>query len=155
MSMKVGKRCIRTEWKSFLDENSAAIFQTALLLTANPQRAESALIASIEGLDFSRQPQDDDLLIWQRAIVKLSIGTPFVPSHGENGSAARPLLQPGLRFVMQVDRLPRICFVLQLLLGYTTDACADFLDLDESEVPVLVAEAVLQLQQMVVPQLRP
>lgn len=79
---------------------------------------------------------------------------PLAPLRVENGSAARPLLQPGLRSVVQIDRLPRICFVLRLLLGYTTEACADALDLDESEVPVLLAEAAMQLQQLLVPEPR-
>ena len=144
-------RCER-EWKSFVARNSKAMFQTALLLAANPQGAEAALITSIDELDFSRRPETDDLPIWEKTVVKLSVGTPPMLSTEENGFFACSLLQPGLQPVIQLDRLPRICFVLQLLLGYPNEACADILGIEESEVSALTAEAAAKLpKQLLTP----
>lgn len=137
------------EWKRFIDCNSKAMFQTALLLAANPGRAEAALITSMDELDVSRRPETHDLPIWEENVVKLSVGTPEMLSIERDGALACSLLQPGLRPLIQLDRLPRICFVLQLLLGYTADACAAVLGIMESEVPVLVAEAATKLPQSI------
>jgi DNA-directed RNA polymerase specialized sigma24 family protein len=149
MNMQLeNSRCGR-EWKKFIDRYSKAMFQTALLLAANPRGAEAALITSMDELDISRPPETHDLPIWEETVVKLSVGTPEMLSTEGDGSLACSLLQPALRPVIQLDRLPRICFVLQLLLGYTTEACAAVLGVKESEVPVLVAEAATKLPQTI------
>ncbi len=149
MNMQFEKSRREKEWKSFVAKNSKAIFQTALLLTANPQGAEAALIAGIDELDVSRQPEAEDLLIWEEAIVKLSVGIPPVLSTEEDSSFTCALLQPGLQPVMQLDRLARICFVLQILLSYTTEASADILGIEESEALALAAEAAAKLAQTI------
>ena len=149
MNMQFENSCCGREWKRFIDRNSKAMFQTALLLAANPRGAEAALITSMDELDISRRPETHDLPIWEETVVKLSVGTPEMLSTEGDGSLACSLLQPGLRPVIQLDRLPRICFVLQLLLGYTTEACAAVLGVKESEVLVLVAEAATKLPQTI------
>lgn len=147
MDIQSEHRCFGREWKSFIDRNSNAIFQIALLLAATPQAAEDALIASVDELDVSKPPQRDDLLSWEMAIVKLTAETPSGSSTGEGDSLVRCLIQPGLRPLMRIAQLPRICFVLQLLLGYGTDECANLLRIEESEVAILVAEAAVQLER--------
>lgn len=149
MNIRFENSCCGGEWKRFIDRNSKAMFQTALLLAANPREAEAALIASMDELDISRRPETHDLPIWEETVVKLSVGTPEMLSTEGDGSLACSLLLPGLRPVIQLDRLPRICFVLQLLLGYTTEACAAVVGVKESEVPVLFAEAATKLPQII------
>jgi DNA-directed RNA polymerase specialized sigma24 family protein len=121
----------------------------------NPVQAEEDLIASIDELDFCRTPESDDFLTWERAVVKLSVGTPVLPSTNEHAALAWPLLQPGLRPLTQISRLPRIAFVLRLLLGYSIEACAQTLGIEESEIPRALAEAAVQLQQATAPILTP
>ena len=77
-----------------------------------------------------------------------SIETPQVSSP-EVDCTARFMLQPGLLPVFQVERSPRICFVLRMLLGYTTAACAQMLGTEESGIRILFQMAVIQLQQKV------
>jgi hypothetical protein len=60
------------------------------------------------------------------------------------------MLQPGLLPVIQIERFPRICFVLRMLLGYSTALCAQILGVEESHVRMLFRMAALQLQQKVV-----
>jgi hypothetical protein len=55
------------------------------------------------------------------------------------------MLQPGLLPVLQLERFPRVCFVLLMLVGYPTSACAGMLGIDEGGVKVLLRVAVLQL----------
>lgn len=147
IDMELEQICFGSEWESFVDENSRAMFQTALLLALNPQQAADVLIASIGSLDVSRQPRLDDFRTWERAVVKLTVETGLAPSTKECVSLARPLLQPGLRPLTRISQLPRISFILRLLLGYSVGACARILGIEESEIPPLVAEAATQLQQ--------
>jgi hypothetical protein len=151
MLIRLRRNCFASEWKSFVDENSKAMFQTALVLSLNPMQAEDALITSAVDFDLSRPPCGGDRLIWERAVVKLSVGIPQWLSTNECASLARPLVQPGLRPLTQIDHLPRMSFVLRLLLRYSTEACAQILDIDKSEIPSLVTEAAIQLSRRVPP----
>ncbi len=49
------KSCER-EWRDFFKVNCKALFQTALLLTADALAAETALVKGIEELDISGSP---------------------------------------------------------------------------------------------------
>jgi hypothetical protein len=124
------------------------VFQTALLLTADAFTAETALDKSIEDLKISSPPGQPSLGTWERAVVMRSIETPQVSSP-EVDCTAPLMLQPGLRPVIQLERSPGICFVLRILLGYTTAACAQTLGTDEDVVRILFQMAVIQLQQKV------
>ena len=55
------------------------------------------------------------------------------------------MLQAGLLPVLQLERFHRVCFVLRMLFGYATSACAELLGVDEGAVKALVQAAVLQL----------
>jgi hypothetical protein len=151
MGIRIGQNCFGGEWKSFVDENSRAMFQTALLLCLDPQRAEDALINSVADFDLSRPPRSDDCLIWERAVVKLSLETSLLFSTDEFASLASPLIQRGLRPLTQIKHLPRISFVLRLLLGYTAETCAQILGIQESEIAPLTGEAAAQLSNQLTP----
>jgi DNA-directed RNA polymerase specialized sigma24 family protein len=56
------------------------------------------------------------------------------------------MLQPGLWPVLQIDRQPRVCFVLRMLLGYATSSCAQMLAIEEQVVKAALQNAILQLQ---------
>jgi DNA-directed RNA polymerase specialized sigma24 family protein len=58
------------------------------------------------------------------------------------------MLQPGLRPIIQIERFPRICFVLRMLLGYSTVMCAQMLGVEENHVRMLFQMAALQLQKV-------
>jgi len=131
-------------WSDLFQTNLAALFQQALLLTADSQAAEANLAAVINTLDLSKQPDDDALAVVRVALARQSIeGCGIISSAGVAG--ARSMLQPGLLPVLQLERSPRVCFVLRLLFGYATSACAGMLGIDEGGVKVLLRAAVLQL----------
>ena len=131
-------------WKDVFQTNLDALFQVALLLTADPQEAEANLATVISTLDFSKQPDKDALAVIQAALARLSIGSGGIISSA-GAAEARSLLQPGLLPVLQLERSSRVCFVLRMLFGYATSACAGMLGIDEGGVKLLLRVAVLQL----------
>jgi hypothetical protein len=119
----------------------------ALLLTADSQEAEANLISVVSALDFSKQPEGDALAVIQTALARQSIESDgIISSAGVAG--ARSMLQPGLLPVLQLERFPRVCFVLRMLFGYANSACAVMLGIDEGAVKRLLRVAVLQLHHV-------
>src|ERR1700730_17479861 len=94
--------------------NLGALFQLALLLTADSREAEANLATVISTLDFSKQPDEDALALIQTALVRLSIGSGGTLSPA-GVAEARTILQPGLLPVLQLEHFPRVCFVLRML----------------------------------------
>jgi len=143
------RRC-EQGWRDFFKANCNVVFQTALLLTADATAAEAAVTESIDSLDISsRPPEQRNMAAWEKAVVVRSIETSRLPSSAAN-SVTRSMLHPGLLPVIQIERFPRICFVLRMLLGYSTALCAQILGVEESHVRMLFQMAALQLQQKVV-----
>ena len=131
-------------WNDVFQANLAALFQMALLLTADSQAAEDDLATVITTFDVSKRPDDDALPVIRAALARQSIGSVRVISPvGVAGS--RSMLQPALLPVLQLERFPRFCFVLRMLFGYATSVCAGMLGIDEGSVKVLLRIAVLQL----------
>jgi hypothetical protein len=141
------RRC-EQGWGDFFKANCNVVFQTALLLTADATAAEAAVAESIDSLDISSPPEQRNLASWEKAAVVRSIETSRLSSSAVN-SATRSMLHPGLLPVMQIERFPRICFVLRMLLGYSTALCAQILGVEESHVQMLFQAAAIQLQQNV------
>ena len=134
------------EWIDFLELNSNAMFQLALLLSADDYTAEVSLLNSIDELELTRPPRYGDLAAWQRAVVVRSIATPAKQKPGVD-LRYRSTLQPGLWPVMQIERLPRTCFVLRLLLGYARPVCAQLLGIPQSKIEGLLQTAIHMLRQ--------
>ena|ERR1700730_15024529 len=132
-------------WKNVFQANLDALFQLALLLTADAQEAEKCLEGAIHTVDFSKQPDEDALVLLQTAVARQSIGSSGITISPAGVAEARSMLQPGLLPVLQLERFPRVCFVLRMLVGYATSACARVLGIDEGGVTVLLRIAVLQL----------
>jgi DNA-directed RNA polymerase specialized sigma24 family protein len=132
------------EWIRFILDNCSAMFRIALLLTADPLAGETALVESLEGLDLTTSPSIYSIEAWQKSTVTRCLRLPE-KRLGPTSGLAESMLQPGLRLIARIDRLPRVCFVLRLLLGYTPRECAQLLHLGESELRVLLRMAVTQL----------
>jgi hypothetical protein len=131
-------------WTNLFRTNLDALFQLALLLTADSLEAEANLATVISTLDFSRQPDEDALAVLQTSVAQQSIGSRGAVSLAGTVEA-RSMLQAGLLPVLQLERWPRVCFVLRMLLGYATSACAGMLGIEEDGVKVFLRVAVLQL----------
>jgi hypothetical protein len=134
------------EWIDFLELNSNAMFQLALLLSADVHTAEVALLNSIDELEITRPPREGDFAVWQHAVVAQSMATRTRRKSGVD-LHYRSMLQPGLWPVMQIERFPRTCFVLRLLLGYPRPLCAQLLDIEQSTIERLLQTAVETLQR--------
>jgi hypothetical protein len=132
------------EWNRFILEHCSAMFRIALLLTADPLAGEAALVESLEGLDLMTSPGIYSIEAWQKSTVTRCLSLPE-RRFGPASRLAESMLQPGLQLIARIDRLPRICFVLRLLLGYTPRECAQLLHLGESDLRVLLRMAVTQL----------
>ncbi len=130
------------EWKEFLLENCSQVFQTALLLSADPRTAEAALIEGVEELDLCRPPGQSTRVLWERAVVMRSVA----PRESGRSLSIHPFIQPGLWPVIGIERFPRICFVLRRLLKYPVTSCAQILGIEEGSVQALLQAAMLQLQ---------
>jgi hypothetical protein len=124
--------------------NLDALFQMALLLTADSQEAEANLTTVISALDFSKRPDKDALAVIETALARQSIESDGMISPA-GAAGAQSMLQPGLLPVLQLERFPRVCFVLRMLLGYATSTCAGMLGIDEAGVKVSLRVAVFQL----------
>jgi hypothetical protein len=131
-------------WPAVIRANCAALFQTALLLAADAEIAESGMLAAIENVDISRPPAPDELSVLQRAVATQTLKRIRFDLEAKSANA-RSLLQAGLQPVLQLDQLPRICFVLCLLLGYTTSSCAQMLGIQEEAVRDLLLVATSEL----------
>ncbi len=135
-------------WMRFFQVHSDQLFQTALLLSADPDEAEASIVTTLGSVDLSKPPAESELLNLQEKIARQAIqnarasGSPKI-------SEAHSLLQDGLQPVLQIQRFPRVCFVLRMLLGYATSSCAQMLGIEEAVVRTLLRIAVLQLQTTV------
>lgn len=128
-------------WTAFMRANCAALFQTALLLAADGEIAESGMLAAVAGLDISRPPAPDELFVLQRAVATQTLNQMTSNLEAKRANA-RSLLQAGLWPVLQLDQLPRICFVLCPLLGYAKSSCAQILGIREETVSELLRVAI-------------
>jgi hypothetical protein len=131
-------------WMAFIRANGSALFQTALLLAADAEIAESGMLAAVASVDISRPPAPDELFALQRGVATQTLKR--IRSNQDTTSAnARSLLQAGLQPVLQLEQLPRICFVLCLLLGYTNSSCAQILKIQKKTVRELLQVATREL----------
>jgi hypothetical protein len=133
-------------WTDVFRANLGTLFQLALLLTADSQEAEDSLAAVIGSIECSKETDEDALAVIQAALVRKIIGSGGIISRA-GAAEARSMLQPGLLPLLKLERLPRVCFVLRMLVGFDTSACARMLGIDEGGVKVSLRLAVRQLKQ--------
>jgi hypothetical protein len=94
---------------------------------------------------LSALPQENAFAILKEAIVLRSVQSARLLSPSDTANA-RSMLQPGLWPVLQIERQPRVCFVLRMLLGYATSSCAQMLAIEEQVVKAALQNGILQLQ---------
>jgi hypothetical protein len=131
-------------WRTLFQANIDALFELALVLTADPHEAELTLAGAINTMDMSTHPDENGFKMLQTAVARRSI---------ENGGDVSPIavadacsmLRPGLRPLLQVERVARVCFVLRMIFGYATFTCARMLGVDPGGIRVLLRVAILQL----------
>jgi hypothetical protein len=101
-------------------------------------------------VDLSTLRHENALAILKDAIVLRSLQSarPLSPADTLN---ARSMLQLGLWPVLQIERRPRLCFVLRMLLGYGISSCAQMLAIEEQVVKTLLQNALIQLQRATTP----
>jgi hypothetical protein len=131
-------------WTAIVKDNGAKLFQTALLLCADPDKAEACLIATICDSDISRAPAPNEPALFQAQLVRNAVQSvgPAVSSKIDEASS---MLQHDLRPILLVERSPRLCFVLRVLLGYATSVCTQILGVDETAIRELLRIAIVQL----------
>ena len=134
----------RRSWKALVKANLNALFQTALLLSEDPEIAESAVLAALGAIDVCEPTAPDQASLLQRAVAAQTLKQAKANSKAKS-SDARSLLQADLWPVLQIEKLPRACFVLCLLLGYTGASCARTLEIEESRVRKFLGLAAVQL----------
>ena len=127
---------------SGLSEAVDQAFVTAYLLSGNADRAESAVAESIERMSLE-DSFGDELL---QGAVKAAIRRrerPWSPlEEWEPASVKLPL---ELRRVLCLEPSIRQCFVLRVLVGLSSDACAALLDSVADQVDRGACAAMLQL----------
>jgi hypothetical protein len=138
----------RQMWGALLTTNLNSLFELALLFTADPQMAEASLASCINSVDVSSQP---DLKGLQAAVALHSIGTEGIDSPTAI-KKARSMTRSTLHPILQLERFPRVCFVLRMMSGYATSTCAGMLSIDDHAVRVQVRTAILQLHHAVIAQ---
>src|SRR5260370_35472027 len=74
VTMLSSKGGCQETWKDVLQANLDALFQLALLLTADPQEAEANLATAISTLAFSNEPDEDVLAAIHASLARTRIG---------------------------------------------------------------------------------
>ena len=114
----------------------ANAFCTALLLTADVERAEAAVLEAIQNSDC-----DPLLGVSFRDVIERSVN----PARGRQGPCA-PLSVPAeLQGVLRLPPRLRHCFVLRLLLNFSRRACAEILRLHVRQVDRYTCAALASL----------
>lgn len=139
---------LRQDWVVFFRVNCEALFETALLLTANPKEAETSLTEVIWEINPSTPPENDELAHLKDKLAQRAVRTCREAAPAQIAEAGS-MLHAGLLPILQIDRCPRICFVLRMLFGYATSVCAQKLGLDEATVIELLKIALLELHRAV------
>jgi DNA-directed RNA polymerase specialized sigma24 family protein len=117
-------------------------FVTAFLLSGNAKRAESAVSQSIERMAIEGSYGEELLQGAVRAAVRPQEAPWGLPQEWEAASSKLPL---ELQRVLCLTPYLRQCFVLRVLLGLSSIACAVLLDSDADQVDRAARAAVLQL----------
>jgi hypothetical protein len=133
-------------WSSLLKANCNSLFQIALLLSADPEVAEASVIATIEAVDISCPPGQEELANLQQSVATKTLERLGAASRSHL-PAAQSMLQAGLWPLLQVEQSARICFVLRVLLRCAISSSAQMLGIEEGDAKVLLQIALVQLCQ--------
>ncbi len=123
-------------------EGLSKSFITALLLTANLDRAESAVMRSIGRLD---ECVSSGALL--QGTLRASLAGPggMTAEVPEDLAEAGSILPPELQHVVHLPKDLRQCFVLRILLGLSREVCASLLGLDVQRIDEQTCASIFQL----------
>jgi DNA-directed RNA polymerase specialized sigma24 family protein len=117
-------------------------FFVALLLAANAEAAESAVLEAIQLWNSADEPAE---ALFRKA-VRAVLNRPIQRScQGDIFEAAASLLPASLRGILRLPPLVRQCYVLRLLVGFSQQSVARLLDLSADEVSQHMCVAVQRL----------
>lgn len=111
-------------------ETLSRAFTTALMLTANAEQAEAAILDAIGGVDPGWASEEELFL----AAVRAATERQHCDSGPEEREGASSMLPPGLRRVPGLPLRLRQCFVLRILAGLPARVCAQWMHLTTREV---------------------
>jgi hypothetical protein len=134
----------RRSWTALVKANLNVLFQTALLLSEDPEIAESAVLDALGAIDVCEPPAPDQASLLQKEVATQTLKRLNANSKAKSRDV-RSLLQADLCPLLRIDKLPRACFVLCLLFGYTAALCAQTLEIEESRVTEFLGLAAIQL----------
>ena len=111
-------------------------FRTTLLLTGTVNTAEEAIMG---GIDACEDLSPSDLLIEAvRSAIRLR-------KESQNLHCEVEYLSPELQRLFMLQSLPRRCFVLRILVGLSSEFCADLLDISVCEFEEGLQAAFIEL----------
>jgi hypothetical protein len=111
-------------------------FRTTLLLTGTMNTAEEAVML---GIDACEDLSPRDLLIEAvRSAVRLR-------KESQNRHCEVEYLPPELQRLFMLQPQARHCFVLRILVGLSSEFCADLLDISVGEFEETLQEAFIEL----------
>jgi hypothetical protein len=111
-------------------------FRMALLLTGDTRTAEAAVM---HGIGVCEDLSPGGLLT---EAIKSAVRR---RTKSSDGPCEVECLPPELRRLFMLQPLPRHCFVLRVLVGLSSEVCADLLDVSVTEFEYAVYRALTQL----------
>jgi hypothetical protein len=131
-----GRRPKGSDWMNMMACALDVAFRTTLLLTGTINTAEEAVM---RGIDAGEDLSPRALLIEAvRSAVRL-------PMESQNRHCEVEYLPPELQRLFMLQPLPRRCFVLRLLVGLSSEFCADLLDISVCEFEEALQAAFIEL----------
>jgi hypothetical protein len=123
-------------------------FITSLLLTANLEHAENAMLDAIDFLD----PENESEGALLRGAVQASLAASVaVPSSRVEAQRACTIVPSELCKVLHLAPYLRHCFVLRVLLGWSREVCALLLGLRNEQIEERTSAALLALASSAAP----
>ena len=133
-----------SSWATLIKANLNCLFQTALLLSADPEVAEASVAATIDSIDLDRAPGEDDWALLRQTLVSKTFER-LTTSSLYHGPPAQSMLPRGLLPLLGMEQLPRIYFVLRVLLRWSVSSSAQILGIEEADAGVMFQAALWQL----------
>jgi hypothetical protein len=125
-------------------EETNGLFTLALLLTADPEKAEKCFVAGLENCVEGNAVFKEWARSWsRRAVIQHAIQM-VAPLEGSSRKAMIDV-EPRLRAVLNLDKLERFVFVMSVLEGYSNQDCAILLGCTRQAVMSARARALDQI----------
>lgn len=133
-------------WMQLMEGRLKRLFQLALLFSADPNTAESILIRGIETIDTDVPPAQDAACQLDENVAVASIQMCDECAQPElDIPKAASLLPAGLRPLLMLNSVARICFILRFLLGYSVEWCSEKMHVEPGDFTRLLQTATGQL----------